>query len=622
MGSVQHINPEYAHPLISERSIDEPRPLKVIYVGAGVSGIDAAIQFPKFVPNLELVIYEKNADVGGTWFENRYPGCACDIPAHSYQLSFESSTEWTQFYAGASEILNYWRRVTEKYGVRKHMKFKHKAVEARWNESTSKWHVKFQKLDTGEIVEDIGDVFMTGMGALNEWKWPDVKGLKDFKGDLLHSANWDTTFSAKDKTVAVIGAGSSGIQIVPTLQPQVKHMDHYVRGRTWIAATFGNELVRSRNNGLDGNFNYTQEEKEAWNKDPKSYIQYRKALEVGMQGGYAVTHRGSKEHAGAWKEFDQEMRKKLVKKPEIIEHMLPDFPPLCKRLTPGPGYLEALTSENVQVINQSIDHIDATGIVAADGKHRAVDAIICATGFDTSFQGRFPIIGRGGQNLQDRYKTRPETYLSMCTDGFPNFFQSLGPNAGLGNGNLLIIIEAIHLYVGQILRKLATENVRFVEPKRSVVENFTNYCDVYFKRTVFSAECGSWYKSSPPGATAEERKRGRVTALWPGSSIHAVRALERVRFEDYEMTLFDKENEFAWFGDGWTVAERVKDVEGLSWYLNETRFLHEDLGTENGKPVVAGVNASTHGDGQGRVDGGATVNGSAEVPVPEGIAAT
>jgi cation diffusion facilitator CzcD-associated flavoprotein CzcO len=417
MTSLPPVNPEYTHPLISERSIDEPRPLKVIYIGAGVSGIDAAIQFPKFVPNLELVIYEKNADVGGTWFENFYPGCACDIPAHSYQLSFESSTEWSSFYAGAPEILKYWRRVVDKYGVRKYMNFKHKAVEARWNEETSKWHVKLQKLDTGNIIEDIGDVFMTGMGALNEWKWPDIPGLKDFKGPILHSANWDSDFSAKDKTVAVIGAGSSGIQIVPTLQKHVKHMDHYVRGRTWIAATFGNELVRERNNGEDGNFDYTAEEKEAWRKDPTSYVKYRKALEFGMQGGYAVTHRGSKEHAGAWTEFEKDMRKKLAKKPEIIEHLLPDFPPLCKRLTPGPGYLEAMTSDNVHVVNQGIDHIDATGIVAADGKHRPVDAVICATGFDTSFQGRFPIFGRGGQNLQDRYRTRPETYLSVCTDG-------------------------------------------------------------------------------------------------------------------------------------------------------------------------------------------------------------
>ena len=352
-------------------------------------------------------------------------------------------------------------------------------------------------------------------------------------------------------------------------------MDHYVRGRTWIASTFGQAEVRSRNNGLDGNFTYSEAEKEAWRKDRASYIKYRKALEAGMQGGYAVTQVGSDAQIGARAEFDREMRKKLAKKPEIAEHMLPDFPPLCKRLTPGPGYLEALTADNVDVISLPMSHVDANGIVATDGKHRPVDAIICATGFDTSFQGRFPIYGRGGRNMQDLYRSRPETYLSLCTAGFPNFFQSLGPNAGLGNGNLLIVIESIAKYVGQCLQKLATQNVRTLEPKQKCVDNFTRYCELYFKRTVFSAECGSWYKSSPPGTSPEERKKGRVTALWPGSSLHAVKALEKVRFEDFEMEYVEP-NEFGWFGDGWTVAERIGDVEGLAYYLNRTNFTHED----------------------------------------------
>ncbi|ETI27954.1 hypothetical protein G647_00403 [Cladophialophora carrionii CBS 160.54] len=606
----------YAHPLISERAIDEPRPLKVIYVGTGVSGICAAIQFPKFLPGVELAIYEKNADVGGTWFENRYPGCACDIPAHSYQLSFESEVHWSQFYAGAPEILQYWRKVADKYDIRKYMKFNHKAIEARWNEKTSKWHVKFQRLDSDEVVEDVGDVFMTGIGVLNEWKWPSIEGIHSFKGKLLHSANWDPEYDVTGKEIAVIGAGSSGIQIVPTLQPKVKSMDHYVRGRTWIAATFGNELVRERNNGQDGNFNYTQEEMEAWEKDPEAYIKYRKAIELGMQGSFALTHRGSKEHEGAWSQFTQEMRTRLDKKPQIAEHLIPDFPPLCKRLTPGPGYLEALVADNVNVIADKIERIDETGIITSDGKHRPVEVIVCATGFDTSFQGRFPIYGRGGVNLQDRYRTRPETYLGVCTDQFPNFFQSLGPNQGLGNGNLLVLIEAISSYVGQILQRLGQGNVKTIEPKRKAVENFTDYCDAYFKRTVFSAECGSWYKSAPPNATAEERKRGRVTALWPGSSIHAVRAFEKVRFDDYEMTTCDG-NDFGWFGDGWAVAERVGDVEGLTWYLNGTRFLHESL--EKGEKLVVGEDKIVT---KGEEDGVKKGEVATEFRVPDGIVAT
>lgn len=603
---------QYADPLISERATDEPRPLKVIFIGAGISGICAAIRLPQFVPNLEMTIYDKNPEVGGTWYENRYPGCACDIPAHSYQLSFESSVSWSKFYAGAPEILQYWKRVAEKYNVRRFMKLGHKVIEARWNEETSKWHVKVQKVGTDEVIEDSGDVLFTGMGALNEWKWPEVKGLHDFKGRLLHSANWDSSYDATGQNVAVIGAGSSGIQIVPTLQPKVKSMDHYVRGRTWIAASFGSELVRERNNGDDGNFEYSKEEIEGWKNDPSSYVKYRKALEVGMQGGFAITHRGTPEHEAAWSAFKVDMQRRLAKKKEIAEHIIPEFPPLCKRLTPGPGYLEALVADNVNVVSQEISRVDETGIISADGVHRPVDAIICATGFDTSFQGRFPIYGRGGVNLQDRYKAKPETYLGLAVDEFPNFFQTLGPNSGVGNGSLLVMIEAVILYVGQVLEKLATGNVRTIEPKRKHVENFTNYCDAFFKRTVFSAECGSWYKSSPPGATAEERKRGRISALWPGSSIHATKTLEKVRFEDYNMTTYDS-NEFGWFGDGWAVAERVGDVEGLSWYINSTKFTH--------LPLQEGESLKIEGNKLVTVNG---ENGDStkEFPIPDGVVAT
>ncbi len=393
-------------------------------------------------------------------------------------------------------------------------------------------------------------------------------------------------------------------------------MDHYVRGRTWIAATFGNELVRERNDGQDGNFSYTQDEIEAWKKDPQEYVKYRKALEIGMQGGFAMTHRGTKEHEGAWSAFNFEMRKRLEKKPEIVDHLIPDFPPLCKRLTPGPGYLEALVADNVSVIPDKIERIDESGILTTDGKHRPVAVIVCATGFDTSFQGRFPIYGRGGVNLQDRYKTRPETYLGVCTDQFPNFFQSLGPNQGLGNGNLIILIEALSLYFGQIIQRLGQGNVKTIEPKRKVVENFTDYCDAYFKRTVFSAECGSWYKSSPPNATAEERKNGRVTALWPGSSIHAVRALEKVRFDDFEMTTHDA-NDFGWFGDGWAAAERSGDMEGLTWYLTNTRFLHESL--DKGEKLNVDEDKIVTDEVRDGIRKGEIAT---ELRVPDGVAAT
>ena len=471
------------------------------------------------------------------------------------------------------------------------MKFRHKCTEARWNETTSKWHVKFDILDSSDTtissIEDIADVFITGSGALNSWKYPDIPGIDTFKGKLMHSAAYDSSHSIKDQNIAVIGAGSSGIQIVPTIQPQVKRLDHYVRGKTWIAASFGHELVEARE-GHDGNFKYTPEEIQAWRADPASYIAYRKALEVGMQSGFALCHKNSPEHTSAWRLFEELMKQRLAQKPWIADHMIPEFAPLCKRLTPGPGYLEALCKDNVDVIPHSASRITQTGIVDDQGTLREVDTIICATGFDTSFQGRFPVYGRNGENLQDRYRVKAETYLSLTTDGFPNYFQSLGPNAGRGNGNLLIVVEASHHYFGQILRKLSSENVRTVEVKRKPVQDFTGFCDAFFQRTVFSEECGSWYKTLPVGEDPRKKNTGRITALWPGSNVHQIKALERVRWDDYEMTSCD-ENEFGWFGNGWSVAERDGDDEGMSWYLRGTNLLHE-------KRMKEGLWLGGHGD--------------------------
>jgi len=195
----------YVHPLISERAIDAPRPLRVIYIGAGISGIVAAIVFPQYVPNISLAIYDKNADLGGTWLENRYPGVACDIPAHTYQLSFESDVDWSSFYASGDEILRYWQRVARKYDVRRYMRFSCRCVGARWDEEARQWTARFERVDgKGNVVEsfeDVGDVLMTGTGALNQWRWPEIPGLKEFKGKLMHSADYDDSY---DVTVSAL----------------------------------------------------------------------------------------------------------------------------------------------------------------------------------------------------------------------------------------------------------------------------------------------------------------------------------------------------------------------------------------------------------------------------------
>lgn len=347
----------------------------------------------------------------------------------------------------------------------------------------------------------------------------------------------------------------------------VFHLDHYVRGRTWIAGTFAREELDKRG-GDAGNFEFTDVEKNHWQKDPTAYLAFRKKIEAELQGGHSVTIRGSEAQKEARKEFTQSMHARLAKKPQVADHLLPNFPPLCKRLTPGPGYLEALTADNVSVIPTSISRITATGIIDADGTHRPVDAIICATGFDTSFQNRMPIYGINNTSLNERWRDRTSNYLSLTVDGFPNFFMSLGPNSALGTGNLLMLIERASSYMGECLAKIQTQNILTMTVKSRAVENFSNFCDQYFKGTVFAEECSSWYKSG---------KEGRVTALWPGSSLHAIQAMKNVRWEDFDYEYVDG-NEFGWFGDGWSVRDRGDEM-ARTYYLDGQNMLHWPLNT-------------------------------------------
>ncbi|CAG1970321.1 unnamed protein product [Fusarium graminearum] len=573
---------EKTTPSLSQRCMDQARPLKVIYIGGGISGICGAIEFRKQVPDVELVIYEKNPDLGGTWFENRYPGCACDVPAHAYQLTYESSPRWSSFFASAPEILQYWKDVATKYDVRKHMRFQQKCIGARWSETTNKWYVQLKNLATGEEYQDSADVLVTGEGVLNEWKWPEIEGIESFKGHLLHSANWDPQIDLKDKSVAVIGSGSSGLQIVPALLPDVKHMDHYVRGRSWIVGLFGDPETRQRIQQAGGNFNYTADEVKKWETDREAYLAYRRAIEYNINKNFGVLFRGSKEQTNLRQLAQDSMMQRLKDKPEIYDHLLPEFSPYCKRMSPGPGYLEALASPKVNTITSGIAKIDATGVYTTDGEHHPVDAIVCATGFQTSPASRsFPIYGVNGVNLRERFQKRPETYLSVCTDGFPNFFQSMGPNSMPGAGSLLLVIEKTNLYIGKILSRMAYDNIARIEPKRNMVQAFTNYCDEFFKQTVFAEECNSWYKTYEQGASREEQKRGRITALWPGSSLHCVRTMSNPRWEDFEYKYYD-DNEFGWFGNGWTLAEKyvTEELESLTWYLNDTKIM-DKVGKEN-----------------------------------------
>ena len=237
-------------------------------------------------------------------------------------------------------------------------------------------------------------------------------------------------------------------------------------------------------------------------------------IEMELQSIHAATLIGTPENIGGTEAFVENMKRRLAKKPELIEDLIPFFPPGCRRLTPGPGYLEALTDDKVDVIRSPIVKVDAEGIITEDGKHHPTDVLVCATGFDTTFTPRFPIFGRNGVSLARRWKETPETYLSFAVDGFPNYFICLGPNASLGEGNLLLLIEQEINYFTQCVLKMQRDSIRSMSVSNRAVRQFTTYCDQYFPRTAFGEKCRSWYK----GGTED----GRITALWPGKFLTSV----------------------------------------------------------------------------------------------------
>jgi hypothetical protein len=254
------------------------------------------------------------------------------------------------------------------------------------------------------------------------------------------------------------------------------------------------------------------------------------------------------------------MQTKLAKKPEIYKALLPTWLPGCRRLTPGPGYLEALVEDNVDFITGSIIKVTETGIVTADGKERKVDAIVCATGFDTSHTPRYTTIGRNGMTLAKHWEKYPSAYMSLATPNFPNLFIIGGPNSATGGGSLLIIYESVISYIVKCVQKMQREKLLAMEISLPAEQAWIDFCDGYFPGTVHAQKCRSWYKGG--------KEDGRVVGLWPGSSNHANRALKHPRWEDWVYRRRDESDGWlGWLGDGWTEADRKGGDTGS--YLDE-----------------------------------------------------
>jgi len=415
-------------------------------------------------------------------------------------------------------------KFAKKYDVEKYFQLNTEVVAATWDENTSKWNVELERKD-GSTFNDTCDVIVNGAGVVNKWKWPTIEGLPEFKGTLAHSAHWDTSIDWKDKTIAVIGTGSSSIQMVPKLQETAKHVTVFMRNQTYIATPFGGVSNKEADPDASdpaaaGIHQYTEKEKQKFREDPEYLLNYRRQVERSIAGMFRMFLRGTETNLGAKKMLQADMAKKLGDRDDLKEKFIPEWSPGCRRLTPGSGYLEALIKPNVTCVFEDITKVTAEGIVTSDGTEHKVDILVCATGFYIAYHPHFRITGLNGQVMQDQ--PSPNIYSAISAPGFPNYFVVNGPRGNWGQGCVLPSHEVHIEYILQCCRKMQEDGLSWMMPKADVTGQLNRYMDAWHrKRSVWAEECKSWYKVStflflfPPSFSPKNRaKRHAGQQAW------------------------------------------------------------------------------------------------------------
>ncbi|KAF2790613.1 FAD/NAD(P)-binding domain-containing protein [Melanomma pulvis-pyrius CBS 109.77] len=547
----------------------KPTKLRVAGCGAGASGLCLAYKMERMLTpgSWELTLFEKNSQFGGTWYENTYPGVACDIPSHDYNYTWDPKPDWTQFFASGKEIQGYFEGFAERHGSKKYMKLDSKIIEAQWDDAEGIWNITIENPKTKAISKDWAHVFINGTGILNNWKWPEIEGIHDFKGPLMHSANWDHSVDFNAKTAGVIGTGSTSVQIVPQLQKISKEVQVYMRSPTWISPPFGagaltNDLQKGEEvNPGQRQYDFTEADKKRFAEDPEYHLDFRKRIEAEINSLFGMYQQNSEMNNTFRDVITKEMNRRMGPGHEKLkEFIIPKWSPGCRRISPGDGYLEALVQDNVTPVFSGIKRIVPEGIETVDGEVHKMDILVCATGFQVAFQPAFKVINGQGKSIQEDWSNGPNLYFGVSAPRFPNFYTIVGPGATWSNGTLLPSIETTIEYSIKCMKKMQTEGIKSLAVKQEALDEIYAHFDTYHQNTVWKEECRSWFKDG--------KIKNRIY-LWPGATIHFLKTIKDPRFEDYDFT-YRYKNRFAFLGNGDVKATASRDVLGLSPYIRSS----------------------------------------------------
>ncbi|KAI9163089.1 GDP-mannose transporter [Paramyrothecium foliicola] len=531
-----------------DEAIYNERHVKVICVGAGASGLCLAYKLQRSFRSFSLKIYEKNSGVGGTWFENRYPGCACDVPSHNYVFSFEPKADFTSVYAGSEEIQQYFEDFVQKYDLNKYLRLCHLVEETTWHEDKGQWEVVTKNLLTGEATSDWCHILIHACGYLNKPAWPKIPGIDDYEGIKVHSANYDTSISLENQDVLLIGAGSSAVQILPAIQPIVKSVTIFIRSPTWMLPDISTESGK-----------IPPEEIDKLVKNPESLLELRQNNERTMNSIFSLYLKGTVLQDLCRDLLESEMRKIFNGDKEAEEKLIPNFAVGCKRVVPsGFRYLRALRKENVRIVYSGVQSITSSAAVSEEGHAYPGDVMICATGFDTSYVPRYPIYGREGRNLQTEWAESIMGYMGVGISEFPNTFTFLGPYTPVSNGPTLIAIEAQADYICSLIDRYQTEPIHSIATKKAACIDFKVHVASFMDKSVWTDNCRNSHNNHKIG--------GRVPTTWPGSTLHYLEALREPRWDDWEITYTG--NRFSWLGNGISQTEWDSTAD-LGYYIKQ-----------------------------------------------------
>ena len=468
--------------------------MRVAIVGGGLSGIGATAMLRRAGIG-DVVVFERADEVGGTWRDNTYPGCACDVPSALYSFTFAPNPAWGRLYARQAEIQAYARRVAREHGVEEHVVTGADVLSADWDEHAQRWLVRTTRGDWR------ARALISATGPWSEPVVPDLPGLDEFAGTVFHSSRWDHGHDLTGRRVAVLGTGASAVQFVPRIQPQAERLTVFQRTAQWV--------LPKPDRGI------TPAEQALYRRLPATQRALREAMYLSFElGGFAQRH--PRAIRGLQRLAERHLRRS-VRDERLRRALTPDHVLGCKRMLFSNDWYRALARPNVELVPHAVTAVTRDGVVGADEVERPADTLILGTGFTiTELPIARRIRGRDRRTLEETWAGSPTGYLGTVVSGFPNLFMILGPNVGNGHTSATVLIEAQVGFAIETLRTLERDGHASADVRPAVQQTFNEEVQRRLRGTVWNAGgCRSYYLD----------RNGRNSTIFPGSTLELRRRL-------------------------------------------------------------------------------------------------